>query len=94
MSQSIRKKRTSLALVTMSEPMAQGESLPRSYTLDRSFYGWLADSGPRRAEHYYRPLTTDDFVQVELATVREGKAHRHWPREVVEKFLAAEIIGR
>ncbi len=39
-----------------------------------------------------RPLTSIDSIRVDRATVREGKTHRHWPREVVEKFLAAEVI--
>lgn len=38
-------------------------------------------------------LTTQDYVQVMLATVREGRDHPRWPREVVEHFLAAEVIS-
>ena len=37
-------------------------------------------------------LTTQDYVQVMLATIREGESHARWPREVVEHFLAAEVI--
>ena len=29
---------------------------------------------------------------VNLATVRERVRHRRWPTEIIEKFLAAEII--
>ncbi len=38
-------------------------------------------------------LTTQDYVQVMLATIREGASHPRWPREVVEHFLAAEVIA-
>ena len=39
-----------------------------------------------------RHLTTDEMIDVSVATVRESTAHRHWPKDVVEKFLAAELI--
>ena len=38
-------------------------------------------------------LTTQEYVQVMLATIREGASHPRWPREVVEHFLAAEVIA-
>ena len=38
-------------------------------------------------------LTTQDYVEVMLATIREGASHARWPREVVEHFLAAEVIA-
>lgn len=37
-------------------------------------------------------LTTQDYVQVMLATIREGRHHARWPTEVVAHFLAAEIV--
>lgn len=37
-------------------------------------------------------LTTEDFVQVNLATVRESSRHRYWPTDVVERFLTAELV--
>jgi hypothetical protein len=43
-----------------------------------------------------RPRTsvpsTLDFMRVNNATVREGRAHRVWPPEVLRKFQTAEII--
>ena len=43
-----------------------------------------------------RPRTsvpsTDEFMRVNNATVREGRAHRVWPPEVLRKFHTAEII--
>ena len=37
-------------------------------------------------------LTTEEFVQVNLATVRESSRHRYWPADVVERFLTAEVV--
>ena len=37
-------------------------------------------------------VTTQDYVQVMLATVREGRRHARWPKEVLEHFLAAEVV--
>ena len=37
-------------------------------------------------------LTTNDYVQVMLATIREGGSHARWPREVVAHFLTAEVV--
>ena len=39
-----------------------------------------------------RKLTTQDYVQVMLATIREGSQHARWPTEVVAHFLAAEVV--
>jgi hypothetical protein len=52
----------------------------------------------RRTPKYslVRPRTavpsTDEFMRVNNATVREGRAHRVWPPEVLRKFQTAEII--
>jgi len=43
-----------------------------------------------------RPRTsvpsTADFMRVNNATVREGRAHRVWPPDVLRRFQTAEII--
>ena len=36
--------------------------------------------------------STDDFMRVNNATVREGRSHRVWPPEVLRRFQTAEII--
>ena len=36
--------------------------------------------------------STDEFMRVNNATVREGRSHRVWPPEVLRKFQTAEII--
>ena len=52
----------------------------------------------RRTPKYslVRPRTsvpsTLDFMRVNNATVREGRAHRVWPPDVLRKFHTAEII--
>lgn len=37
-------------------------------------------------------LTTQDYVQVMMATIREGRHHARWPKDVVAHFLTAEVI--
>ena len=52
----------------------------------------------RRAPKYslVKPRTsvpsTNEFMRVNNATVREGRSHRVWPPEVLRKFQTAEII--
>ena len=38
-------------------------------------------------------LTSQDFIQVMMVTLREGFKHRRWPMDAVTKFLAAEVIA-
>ena len=38
--------------------------------------------------------STLDFMRVNNATVREGRAHRVWPPEVLRAFQTAEIITK
>ncbi len=40
-----------------------------------------------------RPLTTEEYVPVHIATLGERSTHRVWPREVVRKFAAAELTA-
>ncbi|MDQ3472515.1 MAG: hypothetical protein M3447_02135 [Acidobacteriota bacterium] len=48
-------------------------------------------NGPIVVKHSSE-LTTQDYVQVMLATIREGRRHARWPTEVVAHFLAAEVV--
>jgi len=41
-----------------------------------------------------RPLTSTDVTRVNRATVRESSDHRHWPPDVVQTFMMAEVIKR
>jgi hypothetical protein len=36
--------------------------------------------------------SSDDFMRVSNATVREGSAHRVWPPEVLRQFQTAEVV--
>lgn len=38
-----------------------------------------------------QPLTDEETINVDIATIRESSHHRCWPREAVETFLAAEV---
>jgi hypothetical protein len=40
------------------------------------------------------PLTSAEAALVELATVRAGSTHKRWPTEVIEYFLAADLVGQ
>ena len=62
-------------------------------SIEQSFQVWLQGMTPdARRQSYTRGLTTQERTAVSLATVREGLKHRRWPKEIVEKFLAADII--
>lgn len=70
------------------------------------FDGWLNSVSPRilqspsekveptRSFRGQTSLTSADLIRVNRATVRESRAHRQWPREVIETFLAADVIRR
>jgi hypothetical protein len=61
--------------------------------LEESFEVWRHQvTTKKRGRHTTRPLTSEEMTAVSLATARESRTHRRWPKEVVEKFLAAEII--
>ena len=36
--------------------------------------------------------STEEFMRVNNATVREGQAHRVWPPEVLRQFHMAEVV--
>ena len=81
---------------SLSAPPAASASVNFSVDqqwLQESFEVWLrgttAPPAPRRAP---ARLTAYEVTRVGLATVRESEKHRRWPTEVLEGFLAAEII--
>ena len=37
-------------------------------------------------------LTTQQYIDVMLATVRESRRHAIWPTDVIASFLAADVI--
>ena len=95
MKQATAKKRIPLALVAADESRTSGERFPvSSYTLDLSVYSRLAEAPSEKDRNFHRPLRTEDFLQVQLATVREGYNHRRWPPYIIAKFLRADVIER
>lgn len=59
--------------------------------LEESFTAWHRQVATnKRVARIIRPITCEELTAVSIATVRESRTHRHWPREVVEKFLAAD----
>jgi len=90
---SAKKNGWPLSLVSSAHKMNPGFDVSL-HLLNRSFQGWVRGVGPNGQWHDFRALTTEEFLQVNLATVRESSSHRYWPQEVVTKFLAAEVITR
>lgn len=88
MIRSALKKHAPLSLVSTSTPASEARDFAISSYVRKSAYG------PVRVNQYSARMTTEDFVNVELATVREGKSHRFWPSDVVLKFIAADVITR
>lgn len=62
--------------------------------LARSFQrGLYAVAGQRiKGQSAMRVLTTQEVIQVNRATVREGFTHRFWPTDVLEALLIAEVV--
>src|SRR5438046_8596284 len=92
----LRKERATLSLVgTAPKRASTSDSFDvNEYVLKTSFHGWLCKVAPDSPWPQFRPLTTEEFLQVSLSTVREGRSHCRWPRDVFEKFLAAEVIRK
>lgn len=91
----VLRRRPALVLVSGSQSAPVVNSLDLSaFALKRSFSGWMSDTAICAGEKCFRPLTTEDFLKVEMATVRESENFRRWPQDVVAKFLAADVIKR
>ena len=100
------QKSISLSLVPPRRSRNKLRRNEPSTSFKESFEGWLRLVAPillhaqtlrHEPKELFRglpPLTSTDEIRVDRATIREGHAHRHWPREVVESFLAAEVITR
>lgn len=55
--------------------------------------GLYAVGGQRiKGQQGTRLLTTQEIIQVNRATVREGFNHRFWPTDVLEALLTAEVL--
>ena len=51
-----------------------------------------AKASERVAPRRRSALTTQEYIDVMLATVRESSRHVYWPVEVVASFVAADVI--
>jgi len=93
MKQAVQKKRAALSVISRAHfAPAINVFNANPYSSSRSFtWSSGAASDSRRQ---LRPLTTEDFLQVNLATVRESNTHRLWPPYVIAKFRRAEVITR
>lgn len=55
--------------------------------------GLYAVAGQRiKGQQATRLLTTQEIIQVNRATVREGFSHRFWPTDVLEALLKGDVI--
>lgn len=94
--------------ISLVQPVTERESEPPAATpsLNEFFDGWLNSVSTklvtpeavrtRSSKVIYgrQPLTSTDVTRVNRATVRESANHRHWPPEVVQTFMVAEVIKR
>jgi hypothetical protein len=90
MKQLALKHRHSLALVPVPK-LAPSEPSAISPVSVRSLSGWWTPGPLNADEPKVRPLTTEDVVQVELATIRESRSHAFWPPEVIARFLQVDL---
>jgi hypothetical protein len=106
MKQSARKS-SQLALVPPAIEQPDPPVKTSAPSLKEFFDGWLhsvsttvitspADPVEPESKKVFgkRPLTSTDVTRVNRATVRESTDHRHWPPEVVQKFIVADVIKR
>jgi len=94
------------SLLVSATKTAESASNPDEIGLRESLAGWLNAAAPpllhvltwkgKTPQTIYGPeaLSSLDEMRVDRATVRESHTHRHWPAEVVMKFMAAEVITR
>jgi hypothetical protein len=104
MKRSLAKAPTLSLVKRSSQP--ETTSTGKASQLSEFFDGWLrsvpkaAFKNPPPQENLARlfpggvPLTAADVVRVSRATVRESSEHRHWPPDVVRKFMMAQVITR
>lgn len=57
----------------------------------RALRGWIHPVGPNKYGRMGR-LTAEEVLRVNFATIRESFNHRSWPREVLEKIMAADVV--
>src|SRR5687767_9923934 len=94
----VERKQASCSLVATA--LEQNQTAKTSSSLIWFFDGWLTSVSstpqPPSARTILGKLTLNatDVTRVNRATVREGLEHRHWPPEVVQTFMRADVIKR
>jgi hypothetical protein len=90
-------KASNLALVSSAQESTNAPEQRSEPPVDY-FDGWLTSVATEVVQEQRpaakRALTLDDIIKVSRSTIREGSEHRHWPPDVVKKFLVAEVINR
>jgi len=92
------RKQAPLSLVATAPE--QNQTAKTSSSLNGFFDGWLTSVSPTPQPPSSRTilgkltLSATDVTRVNRATVREGLEHRHWPPEVVQTFMRADVIKR
>ena len=83
----------STGALTLPPPPAGEDFSISPQSIRESFQAWLQGvTADARGRPPARALTPGEAAAVSLATVRESRKHRRWPGEVVERFLAAEVV--
>ena len=93
----LARKQASLSLVPTTE---HNQPAKTASSFNEFFDGWMTSVRPDPQPPSSRtvlgklPLSTTDVMRVNRATVRESREHRHWPPEVVQTFMRADVIKR
>ena len=94
----LARKQAALSLVPSTPE--QNQPAKTSSSLNEFFDGWVTSvtqtpQAPSSRTVLGKPqLSTSDVMRVNRATVRESQEHRHWPPEVVQTFMRADVIKR
>jgi hypothetical protein len=84
------KRRRALSLLVQASGAADEGFDINHHSLQQSFDGWCARL--KTGVQGCPDLITEDYIEVQLVTLREGFVHNLWPPGTVEKFMNAEVI--
>lgn len=90
MNQLATKRRRALSLLVQASVAADESFDLNPHSLQQSFEGWCErlETGDQGCPD----LITEDYIEVQLVTLREGFVHNLWPPGTVERFINAEVI--
>ncbi len=84
-------KRRQISTVATA-PLPEGDSDYHPQSFGKPSRGRLHAVAPLAKRITAPMLTTEEFIQVRLATVRESTKLCYWPADVVARFAAADVI--